>query len=175
MLANLTCSCFPHVINICVQHVLAAFEDDALIDEVPDVGHSSWKKAACKKTLSHLQALIHAMCASGRQHEAFFESIHEGNLKKLFVDPEASEHGKMRPVHVPENALLHDVPTCWDSMYHMISHACSLCPVTFFLNLLLSFSDLIVVDLHRLSRHFKARARMWTCTMKNFTCLSMNG
>ncbi len=66
MLANLTCSCFPHVINICVQHVLVAFEDDALIDEVPDAGHSSWKKAARKKTLSHLQALIHAMRASGR-------------------------------------------------------------------------------------------------------------
>src|SRR6266481_5728474 len=175
MSANLTCSCFPHVINICVQHVLAAFKDDALIDEVPDTGHSSWKKAACKKTLSHLRALICAMCASGRRCKAFFESIHEGNLKKLFIDPEVSEHGAMRPVHVPENALLHNVPTCWDSMYHMISRAHSLCPVIFFLNLLLSFSDLIVVDLHRLLRHFKARARMWTCTMKNFTCLSING
>src|SRR6266481_8954865 len=142
MLANLTCSCFPHVINICVQHVLAAFEDDAVIDEVPDTGHSSWKKAAHKKTLSHLQALIHAMRASGRRHEAFFESIHEGNLKKLFVDPEASKCGEMRPVHVPENALLRDVPTHWDSMYHMISRAHSLLLVTFFLNLLLSFSDL---------------------------------
>src|SRR6266481_4174875 len=175
MLANLTCSCFPHVINICVQHVLAAFEDDAVIDEVPDAGHSSWKKAARKKTLSRLQALIHAMHASGRQCEAFFESIHEGNSKKLFIDPEVSEHGAMRPVHVPENALLRDVPTRWDSVYHMISHAHSLCLVTFFLDLLLSFSDLIVVDLHRLSRHCKARAGMWTCTMKNFACLSMNG
>src|SRR6266481_8924371 len=174
MLANLTCSCFPHVINICVQHVLVAFEDDALIDEVPDTGHSSWKKAACKKTLSHLWALICAMHASG-WHKAFSESIHEGNLKKLFIDPEASKHGKMRPVHVPENALLHNVPTHWDSMYHMISRACSLHLVTFFLDLLLSFSDLIVVDSHRLSRHFKARAGMWTCTMKNFACLSMNG
>src|SRR6266481_1857257 len=175
MLANLTCSCFPHVINICVQYVLVAFEDDAVINEVPDAGHSSWKKSAHKKTLSHLWALICAMHASGRRCKAFFESIHEGNSKKLFIDPEASEHGTMRPVHVPKNALLCDVPTHWDSMYHMISHARSLHPVTFFLDLLLSFSDLIVVDLHRLSRHFKARAGMWTCTVKNFACLSMNG
>src|SRR6266481_5788065 len=139
MLANLTCSCFPHVINICVQHVLAAFEDDAVIDEVPDTGHSSWKKAAHKKTLFRLWALIHAMHASGRQCEAFFESIHEGNLKKLFIDPEASKRGAMRPVHVPENALLHNVPTCWDSMYHMISRARSLRLVMFFLDLLLSY------------------------------------
>ena len=133
------------------------------------------RKLLAKKTLSHLWALIHAMHASGRRRKAFFESIHEGNSKKLFIDPEASECGAMRPVHVPENALLHDVPTHWNSMYHMISCAHSLCLVTFFLDLLLSFFDLIVVDSHRLSRHFKARAGMWTCTMKNFACLSMNG
>ena len=124
-----SCRCFPHVVNICVQHVLAAFEDNKTIDKVPE---SSWKEAAQKKPLSRLRALIRALRASGKRCEAFSESIREGNSKGLFVDPEACQHGEMKSVHVPECNLLRDVDTRWDSVYYMIKRARILRPVSLF-------------------------------------------
>ena len=111
--------------------MLAAFEDDAIIDQVPDANNSPWKNAARKKTLSRLHALIRAIHGSGKRHEEFYETIREGNLKKHFINPEAATNAPQNPIHVPSQALLHDVLTRWDSVYHMIAHACSLHPVTF--------------------------------------------
>ena len=111
--------------------MLAAFEDDAIIDQVPDANNSPWKNAARKKNLSRLRALIHAIHGSGKRREEFYETICEGNLKGHFVNPEAATNAPQNPIHVPEQALLHDVLTRWDSVYHMIARARSLCPVTF--------------------------------------------
>ena len=111
--------------------MLAGFEDDAIIDQVPDANNSPWKNAAREKPLSHLRVLICTICGSGKRHEEFYEPIREGNLKKHFVNPEAATNAPQNPIHVPEQALLHDVLTCWDSVYHMIACACSLCLVTF--------------------------------------------
>ena len=111
--------------------MLAAFEDDAIINQVPDANNSPWKNAAHKKTLSRLRALICAIHGSGKRHKEFYETIHEGNLKGHFVYPEAATNAPQNPIHVPEQALLHDVLRRCDSVYHMIACACSLCPVTF--------------------------------------------
>ena len=111
--------------------MLAAFEDDAIINQVPDANNSPWKNAACKKTLSCLHVLIHAIRGSGKRCKEFYETIHEGNLKKHFVNPEAATNAPQEPIHVPKLALLHDVLTRWDSVYHMIARACSLRPATF--------------------------------------------
>jgi hypothetical protein len=111
--------------------VLAAFEDDAIIDQVPDANNSPWKNAARKKPLSRLRALIRAIRGSGKRREEFYETIREGNSKKHFVNPEAATNAPQEPIHVPEQALLHDVITRWDSVYHMITRARSLRPVTF--------------------------------------------
>ena len=111
--------------------MLEAVEDNAIIDQVPDANNSPWKTAARKKTLSHLHALIRAIRGSGKRCEEFYETIHEGNLKGHFVNPVAATNAPQNPIHVPEQALLHNVLKCWDSVYHMIARACSLCPVTF--------------------------------------------
>ena len=111
--------------------MLAAFKDDVIIDQVPDANNSPWKNAACQKTLSHLRALICTIRGSGKQHEEFYETICEGNLKGHFVNPEAATNAPQNLIHVPEQALLHDVLTHWDSVYHMIARACSLRLVTF--------------------------------------------
>ena len=106
--------------------MLEAFEDDAIIDQVPDANNSPWKNGAHKKTLSHLHALIHSICGSGKQRQDFYETIREGNFKGHFVNPEAAANAPQNPIHVPEHALLHNVLTHWDSVYHMIAHARSL-------------------------------------------------
>ena len=111
--------------------MLAAFKDDAIIEQVPDANNSPWKNAACKKTLSCLRVLIRAIRGSGKRREEFYETIREGNLKGNFINPEAATNAPQNPIHVPEQVLLHDVLTCWDSVYHMIACARSLCPVTF--------------------------------------------
>lgn len=130
------CRCFPHVVNICVQHVLAAFEDDMVIDNVPNGGGTSksyeaWKGAVGKKPITRLRALIKALRGSGKRREAFADSIREGNAKSHFVDPEAQERGELHIIKVPEVTLLRDVDTRWDSVYHMISRARILRPVRF--------------------------------------------
>ena len=111
--------------------MLAAFKDDAIINQVTDANNSPWKKAARKKTLSRLHALIRAIHGSGKRREEFYETIHEGNSKKHFINPEAATNAPQEPIHVPKLALLHNVLTRWDSVYHMIARTCSLCPVTF--------------------------------------------
>ena len=85
---------------------MAAFEDDAIIDQVPDANNSPWKNAACKKTLSRLHALIHTIHGSGKQRKEFYETICEGNLKGHFINPEAATNAPQYPIHVPEHALL---------------------------------------------------------------------
>lgn len=114
--------------NICVQHVLTAFENSTLIDQIPE-GHEKWKEAAFKKPLTRLRALVRALRASGQRREAFQACIREGNQNAHFVDPEAREGGERKVVQVPELALLRDVDTRWDSVYHMISRARILRPV----------------------------------------------
>ena len=89
------------------------------------------RRLLAKKTLSRLHALICAICGPGKRHEEFYETIHEGNLKGHFVNPEAATNAPQKPIHVPEQALLHNVLTRWDSVYHMIARARSLRPVTF--------------------------------------------
>ena len=101
------------------------------LDQVPDANNSPWKNAARKKTLSCLHALIRAIHGSGKRHEEFYETIREGNSKKHFVNPEVATNAPQEPIHVPKLALLHDVLTRWDSVYHMIACAHSLHPVTF--------------------------------------------
>ena len=108
-----------------------SFKDDAIIDQVPDANNSPWKNAARKKTLSCLRALIRTIRGSGKRHEEFYETICEGNSKKHFANPEAATNAPQEPIHVPEVALLHDVFTHWDSVYHMIARTRSLRPVTF--------------------------------------------
>lgn len=126
-----TCRCFPHVINICVQRVIKSFENNAIIDSIPDDGHEAWKEAACQKPLARLRALIRALRASGKRREAFDESIREGNEKSRFVDPEAREQGMRKTIKVPQLALLRDVDTRWDSVYYMVERAHMLRPVRF--------------------------------------------
>ena len=134
--------------NICVQHVLAAFENETFIDQVPE-GHEKWKEAVLKKPLTRLQALIRALRASGRWREAFQACIRDGNQKSHFVDPNARECGEEKVITVPECALLRDVDTRWDSVYHMISRARILRPVSSFVTKLLSITNLSTCTGHR--------------------------
>lgn len=131
-----------------MQHVLTAFENTSCIDQVQE-GHEKWKEAALKKPLTRLRALIRALRASGRRREAFQACIREGNQNSHFVDPEARECGEEKVVQVPECALLRDVETRWDSVYHMISRARALRPVRPFVTKFLSISNLTTCTGHR--------------------------
>jgi len=113
-----------------VQHVLTAFEDTTITDNLPEEADEAWKRAVKRKPVTRLRALIRALRASGKRHEAFRERIRSGNAASEFVDPEAHEQGDCNIVKVPELTLLRDVDTHWDSVYYMISRARTLRPVT---------------------------------------------
>jgi hypothetical protein len=112
-----------------VQHVLTAFEDTTVIENLPKTADESWKRAVKRKPITRLRALIRALRASGKRREAFRERIRLGNAGSEFVDPEAREQGECKVVKVPELTLLRDVDTRWDSVYYMITRARTLRPV----------------------------------------------
>jgi len=76
-----------------VQHVLTAFEDTTITDNLLENVDEAWKHAVKRKPITRLRSLIRALHASGKWHEAFLERIRSGNAASEFVDPEACEQG----------------------------------------------------------------------------------
>lgn len=115
--------CFPHIINICCQHIVAEFTDVDLVDssEVYDgmdphgnPGSQTFEEAVKRDPIALGRAVVHAIRASGQQREDFTTLIQEGNRKKHFSIGDRSE------IIVPHLQLLRDVKTRWDSIYYMI-------------------------------------------------------
>lgn len=116
--------CFPHVINICVKHVI----DDYARGNYDDVAES-WVDLESGKTTTkadYLEALRHdpvalgrsivrVIRASGLRRRAFRESIKQANVEQWFKDPSGAV------IIMPVVELLRDVDTRWDSVYFMIN------------------------------------------------------
>lgn len=119
-------SCFPHIIHICVTHVLKSFNDDEITtiidsetwsDTFPDVEEEqdAYVEAVKADPIAMARTAIWAIRASGMRRDEFTDTIRTGNLKNWFKNTTGSVQ------QVPELELLRDVKTRWDSTYAMIN------------------------------------------------------
>lgn len=131
-LYNLVIRCFPHIINICCQHILAEFTDLALSDPAAEffatnphtAAHAQlFEEAIERDPISLGRAIVRTICASGQRREHFAAIIKEGNAHGHF------SIGELDGVQVPLVQLLRDVQTRWDSVYYMIRRLRQLRPV----------------------------------------------
>lgn len=116
--------CFPHVINICVKHVieeyaLANYQDVAELWVDLDTGKTIEKddylEALRRDPVALGRSIVRVIRASGLRRHAFRESIKQANVDNWFKDPS----GKV--ITMPVVELLRDVDTRWDSVYFMIN------------------------------------------------------
>ena len=111
--------CFPHVVNICCQHVIAKFTNVDLVDlahvaELPPAADGqSFEDAVSSDPIARGRNIVRVLRSSGQRRERLNEVIVDGNAKGWFVAGGTE-------VKVPPRQLLHDVKTRWDSVYFMI-------------------------------------------------------
>ena len=121
--------CFPHIINIAVQHVLKGMSsvqapendnvedllDNSNADEGRGIGQS-FEAACAQDPIARLRKIVMAIRASGQRRDALVLWIETENKSGLFV-----LNGK--PVEIQPKQLLRDVRTRWDSTYQMLKRS----------------------------------------------------
>lgn len=131
--------CFPHIINIAVQHVLANMTSAARTSDNEDLGHSAhedlsaeqrsriqtFESACTADPIGRCRKLVIKLRSSGQRRDDFNNWVKTGNEKNWF---------KLRGqvVKVPHRELLRDVETRWDSTYQMIKRCVEMRPVLCF-------------------------------------------
>lgn len=119
--------CFPHIINITVQHTLKVMssveapenDDDSedLIEKSnSDEGRGfgqSFDAACAQDPIARVRKIVMTIRSSGQRRDAFMKWIETGNKSGLFV-------ANNKPVQIQPKQLLRDVRTRWDSTYQMI-------------------------------------------------------
>jgi hypothetical protein len=106
--------CFPHVINICCEHIIASFTDTELTDDsavfevlspLRPPNCDSLEYAIQRDPIALGRNIVHAFRSSGQRQEAFDNVIRDGNDRGWFES------------EVPYLQLLRDIKTRWDSIY----------------------------------------------------------
>ena len=126
--------CFPHIIHICMTHVLKSSTDadltavaNAWIRAFPnEEAREAYAEAVRSDPMEKCCNLIQNIHASGFHCDEFMDTIRTGNVKNWFK----SDDGE--PVQVPELELLCDSKMCWDSCCLMINNFWALHPVCLF-------------------------------------------
>jgi len=117
--------CFPHVINICCQHVISSFTnvelsdspDDFVSAQPPDLPNlQTYEEAIRHDPVALGRNIVRVLRSSGQRRNAFNEILRDGNTKGWF--------------NVKELQLLRDVKTRWDSVYSMLRRLRELRPVS---------------------------------------------
>jgi hypothetical protein len=121
--------CFPHVINIAVQHVLrgmsktqAPENDDDDPEGLTDVVNAdegrgikqSFEAACAQDPIARLRKIVVTIRSSGQRRDAWISWIDSGNTNGLFL-----LDGQR--LYIKPKQLLRDVRTRWDSTYVMIT------------------------------------------------------
>ena len=123
--------CFPHVINICCQHVLAKFTNVNLIDiagvtALPSsTSEQSFEEAVNSDPIARGRNVVRVLRSSGQRRDKFDEVVVDGNAKGWFVVGD-------EVVMLPNLQLLCDVRTRWDSVYFMIRRLRQMRPVSLY-------------------------------------------
>lgn len=120
--------CFPHTINIAVQHVLnkmssveAPENDEDDPEDLTDAANAdegrrygqTFEAACAQDPIARIRKIVTAIRVSGQRREALMTWIDTGNKSGLFVL-------QNKPVQIQMMQLLRDVRTRWDSTYQMI-------------------------------------------------------
>ncbi|KAG8998769.1 hypothetical protein FRB94_006659 [Tulasnella sp. JGI-2019a] len=103
--------CFPHIINIAVQHLLSelisisngAEDTEFLPHAAGDEDLQSYQQALARDPISLCRAVVRNLHVSSIRHEEF------GRITRALL--------------LPSLQLLRDVDTRWDSVYEMIDRA----------------------------------------------------
>ena len=112
--------CFPHTVNISTGHVVKALtsapnEQEPPNNHVPSTTQT-YEQAVARNPITMAHAAICVIHILGACQEAFTKVIEEGNKDGRFKDFAGNS------IKLKQLQLLHDVPTCWDSVYYMIQH-----------------------------------------------------
>jgi hypothetical protein len=146
--------CFPHTINIAVQHVLNKmssvkapdnddddddFEDlEDLIDADEGRGFGQSFEAACAQDpIARLRKIVMTIRSSGQRRMAFISWIVSGNQSGLFVL-------QNEPNDIPPRQLLRDVRTRWDSTYLMLKRCIEMRLVSFFFHSMICYKCMTI-------------------------------
>jgi hypothetical protein len=120
--------CFPHVVNICCQHIIAKFTNVAFGDlngvaQLPSPANDqSFDDAVKSDPIARGRNVVRVLRSSGQRREKFNEVIVDGNAKGWFLVAD-------KVVQLPVVQLLRDVQTRWDSVYFMIRRIRQMRPV----------------------------------------------
>jgi hypothetical protein len=128
--------CFPHVTNVCSNHVIEAFTNIALVDDTgefiasaagppSDPDHQSYEEAVARDPIALCRSTVRAVRASGQRRDHLEEVIADGNKKgwfKSIKDPTVT-------IQVKQAQLVRDMKVRWDSLYFMINRFRKLRPV----------------------------------------------
>lgn len=124
--------CFPHIMHICVTHIIRDFTDTALaniteawIDAIADgAERQAYAEAVASDPVALGCTIVRVIRTSGQRHDEFIDTIKTGNAKNWFKGPTGEA------VCVPELELLCDADTRWDSTYAMLNRLRALRPVS---------------------------------------------
>lgn len=130
--------CFPHIINICCQHVITGFTNADLAEaaaafdpELPPTfpDQQTFEEAVGRDPVALGCNVVHVLQNSGQRCDLFDDIVRDGNEKGWFGEPGDP------PVNIklPAVQLLHDVVTRWDTVFYMVRHLCEMRPVCSYL------------------------------------------
>ena len=126
--------CFPHVINICCQHVIADFTNIELAEATeefvavlpPGVSNRQTFEEAVKRDPVALgRNIVRVLRNSGQQRDLFDDIVRDGNEKGWF-----QVGNPPRGIRLPLVQLLRDVATRWDSVFYMVRRLREMHPVS---------------------------------------------
>ena len=124
--------CFPHVINICCQHVIREFTNLDLVDtpelaelSLDPVSAQSYDDAVRRDPVARGQNVTCVLRNSGQRRNTFDELIIDRNTKGWF-------RAGIPPVVIklPLHQLLRNVKTRWDTIFFMIRRLREMRPVS---------------------------------------------
>jgi hypothetical protein len=126
--------CFPHIINICVQHVIANFTNIELAEAaaefvsalplgLPD--RQTFEEAVQRDPVALGRNIVRVLQNSGQRRDLFDDIVRDGNDKEWFQvgDPPVT-------VELPLVQLLRDTITRWDTVYYMVRRLREMRPVS---------------------------------------------
>lgn len=110
--------CFPHIINICVQHTLDSFTDADFTNVPtrwgnPPINKAEYVAAVRRDPVGLARDTVRAIRGSNQRRTNFEQTIISGNDNQSFI-----QDGVIVPL--PVSQLVRDVRTRWDSSYLMI-------------------------------------------------------
>lgn len=128
--------CFPHIINICSQHVISKFTNIELANATEatpvilapnNATRQSFNNAVSCDPIALGRNTVRVLRSSGQRRDTFDDIIKDGNDKGWFGKTgNPPVNIQLRPLQ-----LLRDVKTRWDSVYFMIKRLREMRPVSY--------------------------------------------